>query len=75
MEDAIAYVGSSGDLLCKSCLVWMCAAGWILSSSPTWGGVLCSDLGGRLGNEEKKKKKNVVLFTISINVGWAYAHP
>ena len=44
------------------------------------GGVLCSDLGGRLGNEEKKKKKtlgkkNVVLFIISINVGWAYAHP
>ena len=51
-----AYVGSSGDLLCKSCMVWMCSAGWILSSSPTRAGVLCYDLGGRLGNGEKKKK-------------------
>ena len=52
-----AYVGSSGDLLCKSCLVWMCAAGWILSSSPT-GAACCVPIWvGDLGMRRRRKKK------------------
>jgi hypothetical protein len=58
MEDAIAYVGSSGDLLCKSCLVWMCAAGWILSSSQT-GAACCVPIWvGDLGMRRRRKKKS-----------------
>ena len=53
-----AYVGSSGDLLCKSCLVWMCAAGWILSSSQT-GAACCVPIWvGDLGMRRRRKKKS-----------------